>query len=374
MPTPNNTNVDPDEAAVGGADLAYATDAETDELDRALTKGDTTDTDPGANNGNADDVHHDDEDDEPSGERSARRDTELEEARTPEERDAIRARRRTERRQRKDNQRERMAALQRQTDNLAAQNRQLAEQVARLSNNDNASRIAQLDSSIQEAAAAYTQAQGVHTNAVSKADGTTATRAVEFMTAAKERVAQLQAAKDAMVNQSRNTPAPNINPTVRNNAAKFAKDNQWYRGPQSGDSDSQVMTLLDNAVAREGFDPAGESYWSELDARARKYLPHRYGGTSTQDGEAGGGPTGASNSGAENTSYNGDTTQRNRPRSPVGGANNRGNRSPENGSGEGGFKLSSERVKAMKEAGIWDDPDRRQKMIAKYREVDRSSS
>jgi hypothetical protein len=54
----------------------------------------------------------------------------------------------------------------------------------------------------------------------------------------------------------------------------------------------------------------------------------------------------------------------------VGGAGQRGNTPADS---EGGFKLSAERVKAMKEAGIWDDPERRQKMITKYRELDKQN-
>ena len=37
------------------------------------------------------------------------------------------------------------------------------------------------------------------------------------------------------------------------------------------------------------------------------------------------------------------------------------------------FRLSPDRVKAIKEAGRWDDPTERSKMIRKYAEYDRNS-
>jgi hypothetical protein len=348
-----------DTSMVGGHDLADASNAEVRELEDALNpaaRGSSSQDD------DDDDDHHG-SGDSTSGERIAKGDTELDEARTPEEREEIRARRRVERRNRKDNQRERMAALQRQQDNLITQNRQMAEQLARLQNNDNAARLSQLDAAIQEAAAAQAQALAVHADATAKADGVSAAKALDYLLKARDRHTQLTAVKDQVVATSRAPAATNIDPTVRNNALKFAKDNSWYKGPQANDQDSQIMTTLDTAVAKAGFDPASPEYWAELDARARRYLPHRY---NTRAGDAGGEAPSELDSG-----YNADTTTRSRPRSPVGGAGNTGNRSTES---EGGFKLSAERVKAMKEAGIWDDPARRQKMITKYRELDKQNS
>lgn len=355
MPNPNA-----DVSMVGGHDLADASEAEAREFDTALNGGE-------AGTGNAE--LHDEEDDElgtgTGGERTAKVDTEMQEARTEQEREEIRARRRVERKNRKNNQRERFDALQRQQENLLTQNRAMAEQLARLQNNDNAARLNQLDSSIEEARQVQTQAATAHAEAVATADGPRASQAMELLLRARERITQLSAVKDSAVQQTR-TPSP-LNPVVRKNATDFAARMAWYKGPGAADPDSQVLTLLDNAVAREGFDPSTPAYWGELDARAKKYLPHRYAATSPRT------PAGEDADldlpAAGETGYNADTTTR-RPRSPVGGAGQRGNSSADS---EGGFKLSVERVKAMKEAGIWDDADRRQKMITKYRELDKQN-
>ena len=363
MPAANSND---DSSMVGGHDLADASEREIRELDNALNEGNADK--PGADTGGGDNRsadNHDDDDDLGDGERTTKVDTELEEARTPEEREEIRARRRVERKNRKNNQRERFDALHRQQENLLAQNRDMAAQLARLQNNDNSAKLNQLDASIQEAADVQKQAMNAHADAVAKADGPRAAQAMELMLRARDRHTQLSAVKESAVQQTR-TPSP-INPVVRRNATEFSARNTWYKGPGAPDADSQVMTLLDNAVAKEGFDPTTPAYWEELEARAKRYIPHRYANGSTQDPTAAGGNSPRANE----SGYNADTTTRG-PRSPVGGAGQRGNSG--SADSEGGFKLSAERVKAMKEAGIWDDTERRQKMITKYRELDKQNS
>lgn len=341
-----------DTAMVGGHDLAHATADEVRVFEQELGAG-AADDKPNAQDedsrsvqgtGADDDLHDEDEDTE----RSAKHDDELAGAKTDTEREAIRQRRRDERQRRKQANRDRTDALLRRQENLEAQNRQMAEQLARLQNNDSASRMAQLDAAIAEAEQVQAQATEAHAAAVARSDGVSATKAMNLMLQARDRHTQLTGVKSQMVQTSR-APSP-INPLVRTNAVKFAERNSWYGGPNSTDLDSVVMTQLDNAVTRDGFDPTTPGYWEELETRAKKYLPHRYAGSETQQ-----------------TTHNASNDTRRTPRSPVGGAGQR------NGSSSGsdtGFQLSAERVAAMKEAGIWDNPERRQKMIATYKKLD----
>ena len=320
---------------VGDVDLASATEEESNQLEREL---------------NSDVKHDDDDDDDKGGERSAKVDTELEEAADDTERDAIRDRRRQERLRRKHNRVEKVETLERTVESLAAQNRKMAEDLMRLTQSDSSAKLNQLDSAIQEADQVFNHYKAIMADATAKADGTTAAQAMDLMLKARDRHTQLIGVKQSFVQTSRQ-PAP-VNPMVRRAATEFAGKHKWYQGPGSADSDSQVMTMLDNAVTKDGFDPASDTYWQELESRAKKYLPHRFGNTTDKSGD-----------------YNASTERR--PRSPVAGAGQRESRSSES---EGGFKLSTERVKAMKEAGIWDDPTRRQKMIANYRKLDREST
>jgi hypothetical protein len=117
--------------------------------------------------------------------------------------------------------------------------------------------------------------------------------------------------------------------------------NDWY-DPNGKDTDSKIAVKVDEELVEEGWDPTSEDYWDELDTRLQRYLPHRYGKQQSQG-----------------------TTRR--PRSVVGSGRES---SPASRPGE--FRLSSERVKAIKDAGKWEDQTERQKMIRRYAEYDRS--
>ena len=104
------------------------------------------------------------------------------------------------------------------------------------------------------------------------------------------------------------------------------------------------LPSIDNTMAEEGWDPRSPEYWSELDERLKKYLPHRYA-----------------------ASYNASNNSSGR-RSPTGGSSQ-----GRSSSGNSEYRLSPERVRAMKEAGMWDDPSKRSRMIKRYMEQDKES-
>lgn len=324
-----------------------ATQAETDEFKKAI--GNAPPVDEGAGSAAAIDPLDDDDDD-----RSTKVDTELNDAPTDQAREEIRARRRESRIARKQHRAEKLDTLERTVAGLTEHNRQMAEQLMRLGNSDNSAKLSQLDNAIEEAAQTYQRAAAALADAASKSDGTTVVQATELMFKARERHTQLTSAKTAAVQQSQR-PSP-VDPRVKVAAKSWADRNKWYGGPQSTDPDSRVLTMLDNEIAAEGFVPTTDAYWAELDARVKRYIPHRAG-----RGEAAYNPTQQSQEGA--------TTRP--PRSPVGGAGQRGSSTSESG---GGFELSSERVKAMKEAGSWDDPARRKAMVDKFKAYDKEQS
>ncbi len=343
---------------VGGSD--GATDQDLAELQKALGateggqegqegQGAQGGQDDGGQSGQTDDFDEDDE-------RSTKVDAELDAAGTDAEREQIRARRRAERQRKKQQRNEKLDSLERLVQTQAAQLQQQAEVLARIQNTNMSSQLAQLDGAIDEAANAYEQFKGILADATTKADGTTAAQATERMNQARERHQQLTAAKERIVASTR-TAQP-VDPRVANEARRFAAAHPWYKGPQSQDPDSQIITLLDNAVSRERFDPTTPEYWAELESRARRYLPHRFNKPAQEDASAGGSETGYTGGSGE--------PRPKTPRSPVGGAGNGSARNQ-----QGGFRLSAERVAAMKEAGIWDDPARRAKMIERYKQQDR---
>jgi hypothetical protein len=120
----------------------------------------------------------------------------------------------------------------------------------------------------------------------------------------------------------------------------------WY-DPNGRDMDSRVAKQVDEALVAEGWDPNGKDYWDELDNRLQKYLPHRYNARTDVSSSS------------------------KRPRSVVTGSGREGINSS---SGRNTFTLQPEQVRAMKDAGFWDDPLKRNKMIKRYAQEARNNS
>jgi hypothetical protein len=137
-------------------------------------------------------------------------------------------------------------------------------------------------------------------------------------------------------------------PVVKQNAQAWMRRNSWYN-PNSNDTDTRVAKKMDELMAAQGWDPTDPDYWDELDSRLQKELPHRY------------------NSGNDEDSRN-----VRRPRNVV-GSSGREASAAYGGSNRSQFVLSPDRVKAMKEAGAWDNPERKAKMIKQFIAYDRSN-
>lgn len=146
-----------------------------------------------------------------------------------------------------------------------------------------------------------------------------------------------------MKNQFSNTP-PVQNAAVRERAEKWAEKNRWFNA-NGNDSDSIAAKAIDAGLIAEGFDPSTKRYWKELDRRIADRLPHRF----ADD---------------EDSDYN-PPERSGRRGPPVSGS--REISSP----GSRKVYLSPERVQAMKDAGYWDDPVLRQRMLKRYQETDR---
>lgn len=283
------------------------------------------------------DVSNDEVDEE---ERTARVDSELEEAASDTEREAIRERRREERKTRRARQQDKRDSLTRQVESLmqTVQNQSL--ELNQLKNVNAGAQSAQIDQAINQAQQAHSHFKTVIADATTKGDGATVAEATVGMIRAEDRAKELRTYK---ANMGRGAGKQNIDPSIVNHGSEFLKANSWYGGPQSNDPDSRVMTAVDNSLAAEGWDPKTPAYWEELQTRAAKYLPHR---------------TNGANSPALEKSVT-------ILKSPVAGG------SGGNSTGGGAkFVLSAERVKAMKDSGAWDDPKRRESMVKRFKEFD----
>jgi len=155
--------------------------------------------------------------------------------------------------------------------------------------------------------------------------------------------------------------APALDPRARELGVSWAKANSWYQ-PQGPDLDSRITRQIDDSLVQEGYDPASKDYWDELSSRVAQYMPHR-------------GRT-ENNASGRNGDYNGSRNGRKPGSSAVTGSG-RDSGAASSGGAKGGYVLSSARVQALKDAGVWDDPGKRADAIRRYRDYDanaRSSS
>lgn len=265
---------------------------------------------------------------------------------TDEEAEARRERNRARRAQNKASRKEYIESLKRE---LAARDNiinDLSSRVASVEQHSIGNQVAQIDAAIQEAEHYYNHFKDVNRKAIELADGVAAVDAQEKMFAAQNRYQTLINAKKNMTSRA-NQPKP-LDPRVIQNAKDWIDRNPWYDAT-GGDMDSDLVMKIDNRLVQEGLNPTTSEYWEELDARVKKYLPHR----AIQGYNK--------NQGVGNSN-------KSRPHSPVSGSG-----SESVSSGKGVYRLSAERVNALKEAGIYDDPVKRAEAIKRYQNYDRQN-
>jgi hypothetical protein len=262
-------------------------------------------------------------------------------------REALRLARRDERQLKKKLQKAKASESNHLINSLKRQNEQMAERLAVLEKRTAGSDLARLDKAIEDGHLRLQYAKMKVKEATEMADGAASVEAQETWYEARRQVEALEALRKKAVNND--TPKHSVpkaaDPLLKRHASDWMARNDWY-DPNGEDMDSTVATKIDEKLMSEGWDPKTAEYWEELDNRLTKYLPHRYNGG------------------------NGETNSRSserRPRSVVtsSGREHTSNARP------GEFRLSPERVKAIKEAGRWDNLTERNKMIRKYAEYDR---
>lgn len=265
---------------------------------------------------------------------------------TEEEREAIRQARREERKLKKELSKQREASAKHKISALERRNEELARRLAQVENAATSFQFAQMDRFIEDEATRVEYMKMKMTQAAEAGDVAQQMELLDQYHDAKNKLAQAQYMKqqqlEAARTQKNNVPSP-ASATVQENATSWMKSNRWY-DPAGKDTDSRIAKVIDNELASEGWDPADPEYWDELDNRLKERLPHRY------TGKSGG--------------------ERNRR---AGTPSGRSDTSGSSAANKNTFTLSRERVQALKDAGMWDDPAKRAKAIRNYAEFDRKN-
>lgn len=265
------------------------------------------------------------------------------------EREAIRERRRLEKLERKQRRDEAIKRDKLELDFLRKQNDQLERRLAGVEQRTFQADLSQIDAAIAEAVNQAEMAERVIAKAVEAGNGEDVTKAMRYRDEAMRRAQQLQFQKQQTAQQRPSTPA--LDDRTMRYAQEFISENPWYDA-QGRDEDSAIVIAIDQALAKDGYNPSSEEYWDELRKRAARRLPERFGKAGKESSR-----TRESEPREERTPRGGPAVGSGREHAPA--------------STRKEIYISPERKQALIEAGVWDDPVLRMKYVKRYAEYDR---
>lgn len=261
--------------------------------------------------------------------------------------------RKRERKSRKQRQREARERMERELRFMERRNAQLERQIQDIARRQDEAEIGAIEAKIAAHKAAIAKADRVIADAVEQKRGADVAEATRIRDNLVHSLRKLEEDREEETARpfARREEQPVLDPQVIRRAKGWVSKNPWF-DPKRRDEDSAIAGLIDDRLQAEGYDPATDEYWQELDRRVAKRLPHLKKGAARSDDDD-------------------DELEPKKKNGAAGGPKFRaGGRDRKLGKNE--VYLSKERIDAMKEAGIWDDPVSRAKMIKRYAEFDRA--
>ena len=268
----------------------------------------------------------------------------------PDDDDELRAAKRNRRRAKKDLIRKTNQEKDIRLTQLQRENEEFKRRLGQLERNTKSEQLVRIDKGIEDAQVRLEYAKMKLAEATQNGDGQAMVEAQTLWQNAQDEARQLTAMR-TQADRELKQPAPQVNvpdPEVQRLAAQWMRKNNWYN-PEGADKDSRIAKKIDEVMSTQGWNPTDPDYWEELDSRLQKELPHRY-----------------------NDSNDDETRDVRRPRNVVGSAGREAS-AAYGGSNRTQFVLSPDRVKAMKEVGAWDNPERKARMIKQFIEFDRTN-
>jgi len=203
-----------------------------------------------------------------------------------------------------------------------------------------------IDARLNEAHNEVRQAEAIIARAIEAGNGDDVATALRLRDEAKAREAQLGAVKQQVLHAKNQPAAPD--PRVTSLAQEWMGANPWY-DPKGGNEDSAITNAIDARLVAEGYNPSSVEYWQELTGRLR----NRIGPPKTE---------------ARDDQDSGDDVRRDKKRAPPMGSTRE--HAPQSTKRE--VYVTPERKQAMIDAGIWEDPARRNQMLKAYQAYDRN--
>lgn len=262
----------------------------------------------------------------------------------PDDNEALRAVKRDRRRTKKQLVRQTNSEKELKLQMLERQNQELIQRLSVVERKTHSADLARIDKAIEDSELRINYAKMKLSEAAEQRDGNAMAKAQELWMEARQQAESLKNLKKSATQPRQESSIPD--PRLQRNAANWMERNSWFN-PDGKDLDSKIAKQVDESLTSEGWDPNSTEYWEELDNRLQRYVSHRYN---------------------EKTDEN--PNQRSKPRGIVTGS---GRESASRAGGKNTFTLSPEQVRAMKDAGFWDDSEKRNKMIKRYASEARQS-
>lgn len=229
----------------------------------------------------------------------------------------------------------------RELDFLRHQNAEITRRLQAVEGHAISSNEQGIDARLQQTLNDIRQAEHIIARATEAGNGEDAMAAMRIREQAMEEARQLQYNKQqvAQVREQVNQPRPD--PRVQSYASEWMQANPWY-SPQGRDDDSAVVNAIDASMTAQGYDPTSRGYWEELTNRVAARVSDDDGGAQTSS----------------------------RRRAPPQGSTRE--YAPTSTRKE--IYVTPERKAAMIEAGVWEDPVARTRMLKAYQAYDKNGS
>lgn len=253
-------------------------------------------------------------------------------------RESIRERRRKEKIERKERREQAIKRDKIELEFLRKQNETLERRVTVQEQRSHIGDLNSFDTAIAQATKEAEMAERIIAKAIESGNGEDVTQALRYRDQSIAQINNLHARKQQTSQTSYTPPQPQIDARAEYYAQKFISDNPWYDS-QGRDEDSAIVIAIDQSLAKDGYDPKGEDYWTELRKRVSRRLPER--------------------------------ADKKDQRNPRGGPNVGSGREHAPTSTRKEIYISPERKQALVDAGVWDDAVLRNRYVKRYAEYDK---
>jgi hypothetical protein len=245
---------------------------------------------------------------------------------------------RERRKQRRDKQRRAREAKEREVAELRQIVLEQQQRLAAVEGHTTQSVVQSLEQKIAQTQSDIRQAEMIIAKATEAGNGEDVVAAMRIRDAANADLMRLSNTREQYNQQRQQPKVPQVDPAVAGYAQQWLAANTWYN-PAGTDRDSALTKAIDAEIMAEGYDPKSRDYWEELTSRVAEAL----GETEPSRPKRKAPPTG-----------------KGREHAPV--------------STRKEIYVTPERKQAMIDAGAWEDPVKRQRMLKAYQAYDNGSA